>query len=275
VAAVSAPSTQNRNSASARASRGSATNEGVLRYWVAWLRVERGLSEATIEAYERDLRSLASLLDGQRLQDLATADLRTFLYVSGGEAATVKRRISALASFYGWLVRTERRADDPTIALDRPKVARGLPRPVEDFEERVRRLEPHFALIARFMVETGLRISEACAVDCGTPVPEALRVRGKGGGERVVPLTDVARVALQGLRGRIGDHPREIQRAFAKVHMTPHALRHTFATRLADRDVDLSVIQDLLGHASPETTRVYQRNSAERLRRALGIGEAR
>jgi site-specific recombinase XerD len=114
-----------------------------------------------------------------------------------------------------------------------------------------------------------LRISEACAVECGVPVPDALRVKGKGSRDRVVPLTEMARTALTALGGRIAYRPRTIQRHFAAVGFHPHALRHTFASQLADHEVDLSVIQDLLGHASPATTRVYQANSPERLRRGL------
>src|SRR6266540_2413176 len=236
--------------------------------WLTWLRVERGASGATMTAYRRELQLLVDEFGERRLPRLDVEDLRAVLHVGDYSASTIGRRIAAWASFYRWLVKTDRRRDDPTAKLDRPKVARGLPRPVDDFDKRISRLDPVYQLIAVFLVSTGLRIEEACNVDCGVPVPTELRVRGKGSRDRIVPLNDEARGALTELHGFIQERPRTIQRHFAAVGLHPHALRHTFATRLADQDVDLSVIQDLLGHASPATTRVYQRNSPERLRRA-------
>lgn len=261
----STPETPNATSASS-----------VLDSWTSWLLVERGLAQGTVRAYRREIDLLAEVHD-RRPDELGADDLRAYLYqvAGGGSAGTVARRIAALSSFYRWLVRTDRRADDPTQKLDRPRIHRRLPRPVDDLEERLDRLEPDFRALAVFLAATGLRISEACAIDCGLPVPDALRVRGKGDRERVVPLTDVARAALSELGGRVPWKPRTVERHFQMVGMKPHALRHTFATRLADADVDVTVIQDLLGHASPATTRIYQRNSPERLRRGMERGLAR
>ncbi len=239
--------------------------------WLTWLRVERGASGATMTAYRRELQLLVDEFGERRLPRLDVEDLRAVLHVGDYSASTIGRRIAAWASFYRWLVKTDRRRDDPTAKLDRPKVARGLPRPVDDFDRRAERLEPPFEAIAVLLVETGLRISEACALDLDvdTEPVTSLRVTGKGSRDRIIPLSDAAQHALWQLGGRISERPRTIQRHLALVGLHPHALRHTFATRLADRNIDLSVIQDLLGHASPATTRVYQRNSPERLRRAL------
>ncbi|MGH2625171.1 MAG: tyrosine-type recombinase/integrase [Anaerolineales bacterium] len=235
--------------------------------WSKWLSVERGASQGTLRAYGGELRRLSSL-NRRPLRSLEVKHLRAYLYGAGGKPSTVARRIAAMRSFYGWLARTGRRLDDPSRALDAPRRRRAVPHPVADFDHLAARLDPDFRAIAIFLVSTGLRLSEACAVDVGLPVPTELWVRGKSG-ERIVPLLPEAAEALTELGGRIRPKARVIQRRFADAGFHAHALRHTFATRLAEAEVDLSVIQDLLGHASPATTRVYQQNSPARLRRGM------
>jgi site-specific recombinase XerD len=181
----------------------------------------------------------------------------------------VARRVAALRSYYGFLVRTEKREDDPTVRLDRPRVRRGLPRPIGDVAKALKPLDPVSRHVAVLLNETGLRLSEALGLDTGVPPPDVLRVRGKGGKERLIPLSDAAWEALSELGGRIPLRERTLQRRFKAFGFTPHRLRHTFATALAESDVDLSVIQDLLGHASPATTRIYQRNDLRRLRAGI------
>lgn len=229
--------------------------------WRRWATIERGLSPRTVEAYERELTLL-----GPRPAAASTDDLRDVLHARVSSASTTARRIAAWRSYYGFLVRTGQRPDDPTAGLDRPRVRRGLPRPVTDLTARLEDLESPFREIAVLLAETGLRISEACALEVPLPVPDAVTVKGKGSKERLVPLSAEARRALTMLGGRIEPSARTIQRRFRTAGFTPHRLRHTFATELAEADVDLSVIQDLLGHASPATTRVYQANSQARLR---------
>ena len=235
----------------------------VLQDWRKYVTVERGLLPNTVNAYERELEAL-----GPKIEVLSVEQLRRRLHRNPGKPATIARRQAAWRSFYAWLVRTDRRADDPTIKLDRPKVRRGLPHPIEDQEVAFEKLGDEARLVAIFLTETGLRISEACSVAVDT-IPDELRVRGKGDKERLVPLTDAAKVALEALGGRIPMKPRTVQKHFARAGFTPHMCRHTLATRLARNDVDLSVIQDILGHASPATTRVYQRNDTTRLREGL------
>src|SRR6266545_6162244 len=132
--------------------------------WLTWLRVKRGASGATITAYRRELQLLVDEFGERRLPRLDVEDLRAVLHVGDYSPSTIGRRIAAWASFYRWLVKTDRRRDDPTTKLDRPKVARGLPRPVDDFDARVARLEPIDRAIAIVLVETGLRISELCSI---------------------------------------------------------------------------------------------------------------
>lgn len=235
--------------------------------WVRWAR-SRGLSDGTIQAYSRELRKLAEVVDVDHAQALA---LRAVLETSTGKASTVNRRVAAWASYYRWLVRTEQRADNPTEVLDRPKVRRGLPRPLEDFEAFLAKLDPMMQAIAVLLWETGLRISEACAITVDVPAPDELIVMGKGSKERWIPLSERAREALDELGGRVSLTPRAIQRRFrdAAPGVTPHRLRHSFATDLIERDVALEVAQQLLGHSSPSTTMIYAKVSRRRLREAV------
>ncbi len=244
------------------------SDEVLLARYLLWLLVERGLLSSTIKAYERELKALAAGTEGS-LEQLDSAGIRDHLHKLGGASASVARRLATYKSFYGYLVRSGVRADDPTLPLDRPKVRRGLPRPLDDPDAAFSSLDEESRLIATFLRETGLRISEACSVRCTVPVPDVLLVVGKGQKERLVPLTQAARSALDGLGGSMPVGKRAIQRRFEKAGFTPHRLRHTFGCELAASDADLGVIQDLLGHASPATTRVYTQYSLNRLRTAL------
>jgi site-specific recombinase XerD len=226
--------------------------------------VERGLAETTVSAYLRELRALGDLRP--RLQ---TEALRSLLHSRGGSAGTVSRRIAAWRSYYRWAVRTEQRTDDPTVGLDRPKVLPGLPKPIEDVDAVLIRLDPVMQAIALFLLESGLRISEACAVNVPLPVPQTIRVKGKGGKTRLVPLSHLAREALGELGGRIPLAMRTVQRRFQLAGTHAHAFRHTFATDLLEDEIALEVVQDLLGHASPATTRIYGRVSERRLHEAV------
>lgn len=242
--------------------------------WLRYLRVERGLQTSTLDAYERELRSAARCVAAFPL-GTTTADLRSWLHRAGGSPSTVGKRIAALRSFFRWLQRTEQREDDPSTMLDRPRLRRGLPRPVEDLASRLLVLSPRMRSAALFFAETGLRLSEACAVDCPVPAPDALIVRGKGNKERLVPLTAAARAALDELGGRIGCSARTLEREFKAAGFTPHRLRHTFATELIRGGADIGDVQMLLGHSSPATTTIYAQYNEPRLRRAVERRERR
>ncbi len=236
----------------------------MLRAWKTWARVESGLSPRTIEAYERELRRL-----GPGLPHLHTDDLRRVLHERAGSPSTVARRVAAFRSFYGFLIRTGKRTDDPTAGLDRPRVTRGLPRPVANHESRIASLGSPFAEIAVLLLETGLRISEACALEVPIPIPGQIRVRGKGGKDRVVPLSGQARRALAILGGRVEPSARTIQRHFAAAGFTPHRLRHTAATEWIASGADIGDVKELLGHASVATTQIYAAFGQARLREAV------
>lgn len=281
--------------------------------WFAHLRLERGLADATLDAYSRDLGQFTAFLD-RRLQrpanlaDVAALDmtaLRAFLASrrrQGAASRSLARSLSGLKNFYGWLER-ERGIDNPAIRrVLRPKVGRTLPKPLTvgkaaDLADATTHEEPWIAArdtaVLLLLYGSGLRISEALSLtvaDAPSPLNDVLRIVGKGGKERLVPVLPVtveAIAAYQKLcphaldradilfRGKRGGplSPRIIQLAIADLRdvlglpetATPHALRHSFATHLLSAGADLRQIQELLGHASLSTTQLYTEVDRDRL----------
>lgn len=275
------------------------------------LTVERGASRHTIEAYRRDLEIAEEFL-GARGVDLMSAqeeDLRAWA-ASGGRAGlaarTLARRLSSLRQLHGWLVSEGRRSDDPTIGLDSPKLGRALPKLISSpaigqlIEAAAMRPPPdgpRLVLIVELLYATGMRVSELAGLPLAAARrdPEAIRVRGKGDKERLVPLTDPARAALHVyLKVRDAylapgqksphlfprrDHAEPLSRSTIAVmlkelardagldpaKLSPHVLRHAFATHLIEGGADLRSVQQLLGHADVGTTQIYTHVAAPRL----------
>jgi integrase len=170
--------------------------------WESWARIERGFLPTTIQGYRRDLQRLAAHAR-MPLEALDADQLRAWVTDAGGSPGTVARHVSSLRSFYGFLVRAGYRIDDPTQKLSRPKVRHGLPKPIKDVLGRISVLDRPARLIAILMHETGLRISEACSLAVEVPVADTLLVLGKGAKERLIPLSDRARKAINALGGSV------------------------------------------------------------------------
>lgn len=247
--------------------------------WESYLQIERGLSARTIESYKSVIHDVRASNVADSLVDLEHVALRLWVHSRGGSASSIALRISALKSFYRFLVRTEQRTDDPTMFLDAPRKSPSLPKPVADLPAVLLALDEidwrtdgrrpgESRQVATFLAETGLRISEACALDVPVPCPAEIMVLGKGSREALIPLTDKARAALDFLGGRFPVGPRAVQRRLQKVGTHPHALRHHLGCELAASGADLGEIQDLLRHKSPVTTRSYAAYSLDRLRAA-------
>ena len=286
------------------------------------LRAERNLSPHTRRAYLADVRELARAL-GPRVdpESVGAADLRAFLagLHRTREPATRGRKLAALRTFFAWLVREGRCALDPTAGIPGPRQAPRLPRPLPVDEcmalcDSVARgpadAEDPRALRDRALLEllygAGLRVGEVAQLDVRDVDLHRgdVRVLGKGGKERVVPLPAAARQAIAawldlrrgpgllaeplftalrrgtGARPAPGSRPtprrlgvRDIRRVLASRArqagvaggVHPHRLRHSYATHLLDMGADLREIQELLGHASLSTTQRYTAVSAERL----------
>ncbi len=284
--------------------------EGYQREFMVYLRVEKGLSSNTIDAYGRDVGRYIDFLRSRGLtspESVSPIDITAFLKLEkarGISAASQARRISSIRRFHLFMVNEGHTWNLPTAELRTPLMPRRLPRVLSQAE--VARLldqeavEDAAGLRDRAMLETlyaaGVRISELTSLDLEDLDLEGgeLRVTGKGGKERVVPLGSQAeeRLAkylsfgrprlLQGRSsravflnqrgGRLGRNgawriiKEYAERAGMGGRVTPHTLRHSFATHLLENGADLRYIQELLGHASISTTQVYTHLSKEKVK---------
>lgn len=275
---------------------------------------ERGAARNTLAAYARDLSDFSAWLRGQG-GDLAHADREAIegylasLEAQGRKPATRARRLSALRRFYRFALSEGWRADDPAAAIPGPKKARRLPGTLDTTE--VDRLIAEAAgadtpagrrlhCMVELLYATGLRVSELVGLPAAAARgnPRMLLIRGKGGRERMVPLSEPARDALVGWltlrdadeagrsspwlfpsRGKQGHLTRigfyqalktlGIRAGIDPARLTPHRLRHAFATHLLANGADLRVIQQLLGHADISTTEIYTHVLDERLRQLV------
>ncbi len=280
--------------------------------WLVYLRGTRALQDNTRRAYEADLgRFLAFMtgylgapLDADKLTQLSTTDLRAWLAeerASGLSSRSVARRLSSLKSFAAWISNQDGIDTSLIQSLRGPKVTQRLPRPVE--ARAATQLGPLLAheaqdwtdlrdaAVVALLYGAGLRVSEVLGLTWGdAPLGESLRIVGKGGRERLVPVLPVVAAAVETYRAALPepqaqDAPlfratrggalgaRAVQKLMERLRhrlglpasATPHALRHSFATHLLDAGGDLRTIQELLGHASLSTTQVYTNVSSARL----------
>ena len=266
--------------------------------------VERGAARNTVAAYGADLADFAGFVGrvGLAAGHTDTKALQTYLRglaAAGLSARTQARRLSALRHFHRFLVRNGVRPDDPTALLNSPRLPRALPKSLAETELDALLaaaagrpgLAGLLALAAlEILYATGLRVSELLSLPRAalSGDAEVLLVRGKGGKERIVPLSNAAKAAAAALtaampKGRWlfpGRDPRQslTRQGFglilkqvaleagldpARVH--PHVLRHSFASHMLARGADLRTLQVLLGHSDVATTQIYTRVLSERL----------
>jgi integrase/recombinase XerC len=276
----------------------------LLERWLAQLSAVRQRSPKTVEAYRRDVAGYLGFIARHQggpmglhaLGAVTLAELRSWMAAERGRglsARSLARELSAVRSFYSWLDAAEG-VDCAAIHVVRsPKLPARLPRPVPEAGARdivstiSADAEPWVAARDQAALTliwgSGLRISEALGLSQGdAPLAEVIRVTGKGGKQREVPVLPTARQAVEHYRGlcphapgrnealflgvRGGPlNPRLLQKAMAEARMalglprsaTPHALRHSFATQLLAAGGDLRAIQELLGHASLSSTQIY------------------
>ena len=273
--------------------------------WLAQQRALAGAAENTLKAYQTDVLGFLSFMTQHHggaqglgpVSRITVRDMRAWMAHERGRgvgARSLARALSAVKSFYRWLA--EREDFEPTAVLSTraPKFQRKLPRPLEEHAAtamietvELQAKDPWIAArdaaVVTLLYGCGLRISEALSLTgADVPLPEVLRITGKGGKERIVPVIPAARDAtaeylrhcpypivanqpiFRAVRGGVLS-PRAIQKVMEKARLqlglpatvTPHAMRHSFATHLLAAGGDLRAIQELLGHASLSTTQAY------------------
>ena len=284
------------------------------------LEAERGAARNTLDAYRRDLDDYRSFLARQNIGPLEveTKSIRGYLAdleARGLKSSSAARRLSAVRQFHKFLFADGHRSDNPTLILDGPKRGRSLPKVLSAAEvdrliavaaEQCRRsdLSPadrrrafRMHCLLEVLYATGLRVSELMALPrsaarvAAGDGPALLSVKGKGGRERIVILSDPAKTAIVALHetGHDSKSPwlfpafsssgHMTRQAFARdlktaaaaaglsvARVSPHVLRHAFASHLVQNGADLRVVQDLLGHADISTTQIYTHVLGERIK---------
>lgn len=284
-----------------------------LQGWLAHQRAIKGAAENTLTAYRGDVVEFLAFITEHKaspqglaaLAVISVSDMRAWMAhtrSTGVGARSLARKLSAVKAFYKWLALREGFEPTAVLSIRAPKFQKKLPRPLA--EDAARNLidaiemqseEPWVAArdvaVVTLLWGCGLRISEALSLTgADAPLPATLRIVGKGGKERVVPVLAAAQSAVdtylhicpypvtprdplfRAVRGgALG--AGAIQKVMARARMqlglpssaTPHALRHSFATHLLNAGGDLRAIQELLGHASLSTTQAYTAVDTARL----------
>lgn len=270
--------------------------------FLSMLAAERGAAANTLAAYRRDLASACKVLG-----DIGTADRDALAGLGEAwshlAASSLARKCSALRQFYGFLVDEGVRADDPSGGLPKPRIRRPLPRLLsrEDVGRFLAQAEEEAAgsrpdslrmlALLELLYGSGLRATELVSLPLAAVPRDApfLHVTGKGGQQRLVPVSTRARESLSRWlavrvsgtkflfpsRGSSGHLTRirlfqllkelAIRAGLDPARVSPHVLRHAFATHLLEGGADLRVLQTLLGHADIATTQIYTHVESERL----------
>jgi integrase/recombinase XerD len=275
-----------------------------------YLALESGHSANTVEAYLRDLRRLGEFATSKGIRNpgkLTRPMLREFVFLLkdlGLRPASIRRAVSAIRTYYGFLVGEAKVSDDPSDRLESPRRGRVLPVTLSVSEVETLLTSPKvdqpLAWRDRSLLElaygAGLRVSELCTLALTDLLltENLVRVFGKGGKERVVPIgrsvIGAVSVYLHTMRseldrgrsrGRVllnargqplsrvgawGIVKRAAKRAGITKRVTPHTLRHSFATHLLEGGADLRAVQEMLGHADLSTTQIYTHVDREYLR---------
>ncbi len=273
------------------------------------LAAERGAARNTILAYRRDLESAADALQPIALDDAVAGDIDRYLAglaAAGFSPRTGARRLSALRQYFQFLLLEGVRGDDPTAAIDGPRLPRSLPKFLTEAEVEALldaaqatsgRHGRRLLALVELLYATGLRVSELAALPVSAlQAKGAMIVTGKGAKDRLVPLGRAAAEALQAYapdrqafaggdpdspwlfpssgkdgrlsRRRIGQMLDDlaIRAGIDPARVSPHVLRHAFATHLLAHGADLRAVQELLGHADLSTTEIYTHVLDERLK---------
>lgn len=278
--------------------------------FVEYLAVERGLSNNTLDSYQRDLRAFETYLKQKtklKIEEARQGDIVSylaFLHAKGKANSTISRNVASIRSFFHYMVRVQMLPYDPTVHIDTPKIEKRLPKVMTVAQVEKLLTSPDLNTIAgirdKAMLEllyaTGIRVTELVSVELPDLNLSAgfLKCMGKGSKERIIPIGEIAQRALvhyiEVSRPRLSKgevnhalflnhHGTQISRqgfwkllkkytreAGIMADITPHTLRHSFATHLLERGADLRAVQEMLGHADISTTQIYTHVTRSRLK---------
>ena len=272
----------------------------IISEYLEYLEIEKGLSKNTIEAYRNDLSDFIGYLN----TDLSlTTRSQINLYIrklheENYSPTSIMRKIASLRGFFKWQCLNGYISNDPTLTLEQPKVPKKLPKvmTVSEIETILNQdLSKTNRVILELLYGCGLRVSELVNLkvnDCDLGA-KYLQCYGKGSKERIIPIGEKAKKSiLKYLKDReillkkykletkhflIKDNGHFVTRQdvyvfirkqgeILKKHISPHTLRHSFATHMLENGADLRVVQELLGHSDVSTTQIYTHVSKKRLK---------
>lgn len=287
---------------------------GVSKYIVSFLEMmtaERGASQRTIEAYQRDLTDLYGFLTAHniRLEKAKTSDLQDYMRTIAQQAMSAKtqaRRLSAIHEFYRFLYSEDIIKKNPSDYVQSPKIGKSLPKYLTEEDitlliETAQQKDDRLYVMLEILYASGMRVSELVGLPLSavTQDNKTISIMGKGNKERLVPLNDLSRKALDKWlllrelklkRGRIskwlfpsyGKEGHITRDGFFKALKTialcagidvykvsPHVFRHSFASHLIAHDADLRSVQKMLGHADIATTEIYTHILQDRLKKTV------
>ena len=273
----------------------------LLSDFIDYIEIEKGLSQNTISAYRRDISGFIDFLSEEEITNITRLHISSYimnLRESGIAPSSISRKISALKSFFRWACANEILATNPLSSIEPAKLPKHLPK-VLSVNEITNLMRQNLNITERVVVELlyscGLRVSELAELTINNINMKAKNIicMGKGSKERLIPFGDyafntvteyfkerellLAKFKLDTNRllitetGRLmtrQDIYRIIHRLGETLHkeISPHTLRHTFATHLLENGADLRVVQELLGHSDVATTQLYTHISKKRLK---------
>lgn len=272
--------------------------------FLTYLEIEKNVSRHTLLNYHLDLKQLRNFLSEKEAQKIERLDIRKFLAHLKSKnlgKRSLARKLSTVRSFFKFLLREEYVDSNPAAGLSSPKLEKKLPIFLDvdkvakflDSPDRKSLLGLRDRAILETLYSTGMRVSELVGLNIGGVdfIGGVVKVYGKGKKERLIPIGDQA---LRAIRDYLGQQPQTkqdtralflnksnmrltdrgvqnlvnkyIRRTSLKENISPHTLRHSFATHLLDRGADLRSVQELLGHASLSTTQIYTHITTEHLK---------